>query len=77
MSRRIEARADVHALDLTRDPSTFVSMQHELSVRNISDLNPDGLEYLLWLTHPSGPDRIAMARDWSRMHHVQVPPPPR
>ncbi|SFN18761.1 MULTISPECIES: M48 family metallopeptidase [Actinomadura] len=75
VSRRIEARADVHALDLTRDPSTFVSMQHELSVRNISDLNPDGLEYLLWLTHPSGPDRIAMARDWSRMHHVQVPPP--
>lgn len=77
VSRRIEARADAHALNLTRDPSTFVSMQHELSVRNISDLNPDGLEYLLWLTHPAGPDRIAMARDWSRMHHVQVPPPRR
>ncbi|MEO3823446.1 M48 family metallopeptidase [Actinomadura sp. B10D3] len=75
VSRHIEARADVHALDLTRDPSTFVSMQHELSVRNISDLSPDGLEYLLWLTHPSGPDRIAMARDWSRIHRVQVPPP--
>ncbi|MFI0487350.1 M48 family metallopeptidase [Actinomadura sp. 9N215] len=75
VSRRIEARADAHALNLTRDPATFVSMQHELSVRNISDLNPDGMEYLLWLTHPSGPDRIAMARTWARMHHVPEPPP--
>ncbi|WP_433478288.1 M48 family metallopeptidase [Spirillospora sp. CA-142024] len=75
VSRRIEARADAHALNLTRDPSTFVSMQHELSVRNISDLSPDAMEYLLWLTHPSGPDRIAMARDWARMHRVEVPPP--
>ncbi|WUH96505.1 M48 family metallopeptidase [Spirillospora sp. NBC_00431] len=77
VSRRIEARADAHALNLTRDPATFVSMQHELSVRNISDLKPDAVEYLLWLTHPSGPDRIAMARSWARMHHVQEPPPPR
>ncbi|MFD0686867.1 M48 family metallopeptidase [Actinomadura fibrosa] len=75
VSRRIEARADAHALDLTRDPSTFVSMQHELSVRNISDLDPDAFEYLLWLTHPAGPDRIAMARDWARMHGTPVPPP--
>ena len=75
VSRRIEARADAHALNLTRDPSTFVSMQHELSVRNISDLSPDALEYVLWMTHPSGPDRIAMARDWARMNGVGVPPP--
>ncbi|MGI5202926.1 M48 family metallopeptidase [Spirillospora sp. CA-108201] len=75
VSRRIEARADAHALNLTRDPATFVSMQHALSVRNISDLAPDTAEYLLWLTHPSGPDRIAMARDWARLHRVPVPPP--
>ncbi|TYB44514.1 M48 family metallopeptidase [Actinomadura chibensis] len=75
VSRRIEARADAHALGLTRDPSTFVSMQHALSVRNISDLSPDAMEYLLWMTHPSGPDRIAMARDWARMHRVPEPPP--
>ncbi|WP_243711028.1 M48 family metallopeptidase [Actinomadura sp. KC216] len=75
VSRRIEARADAHALDLTRDPATFVSMQHELSVRNISDLNPDAMEHLLWMTHPSGPDRIAMARTWARLHHVPEPPP--
>ncbi|MGP4025280.1 M48 family metallopeptidase [Actinomadura sp. 3N407] len=75
VSRQIEARADVHALNLTRDPATFVSMQHELSVRNISDLTPDALEYLLWLSHPPGPDRIAVAREWARINHVQEPPP--
>ncbi|WP_433231313.1 M48 family metallopeptidase [Actinomadura formosensis] len=75
VSRRIEARADAHALNLTRDPLTFVSMQRALSVRNISDLSPDAMEYLLWMTHPSGPDRIAMARDWARMNHTEVPPP--
>ncbi|WP_083982657.1 M48 family metallopeptidase [Actinomadura hibisca] len=75
ISRHIEARADVHALDLTRDPGTFVSMQHELSVRNISDLTPNGLERLLWMSHPAGPERIAMARDWARMHGVPAPPP--
>lgn len=75
VSRHIEARADAHALQLTRDPATFVSMQHELSVRNISDLSPDAAERVLWMTHPAGPDRIAMARDWARMNRVPVPPP--
>ncbi|WP_433325624.1 M48 family metallopeptidase [Spirillospora sp. CA-294931] len=75
ISRRIEARADAHALDLTRDPSTFVSMQHELSGRNISDLRPDALERLLWMSHPAGPERIAMAREWARIHRVKEPPP--
>ncbi|SEF45569.1 STE24 endopeptidase [Thermomonospora echinospora] len=74
VSRRIEARADAHALDLTRDPVTFVSMQHELSVRNLSDLRPDSLEYVLWFSHPGAPERIAMARDWARLHRIPEPP---
>jgi Zn-dependent protease with chaperone function len=75
ISRQIEARADAHSLDLTRDPATFVSMQHELSVRNISDLRPDAIERFLWMSHPSAPERIAMARDWARLHRVPEPPP--
>ncbi|WP_395107395.1 M48 family metallopeptidase [Actinomadura sp. SCN-SB] len=77
VSRHIEARADAHSLDLTRDPATFASMQHELSVRNISDLSPDAIERFLWSSHPSAPERIAMARDWARQHHVPEPPPRR
>ncbi|HEX6468080.1 MAG TPA: M48 family metallopeptidase [Streptosporangiaceae bacterium] len=70
VSRRIEARADVHALDLTRDPRTFIRMQRALAVRNLSDLRPNPIEYALWATHPTGPERIAMARTWARRHHV-------
>jgi STE24 endopeptidase len=70
VSRRIEARADVHSLDLTRDPRTFIAMQRALTLRNLSDLRPGPVEYGLWATHPTGPERIAMARAWARAHHV-------
>lgn len=75
VSRHIEARADVHALELTRDPSTYVLMQRSLSARNLDDLSPNAVEYALWNTHPSGPERIAMGRAWARLHHLQVPAP--
>lgn len=66
MSRRIETRADVHALDLTRDPETMVAMQRRLSVTNLSDLDPSPLVFGLFATHPTGPQRIGLARDWAR-----------
>ncbi|MDF5758476.1 M48 family metallopeptidase [Spongiactinospora sp. TRM90649] len=68
VSRHIEARADVHALDLTRDPATFVAMQKRLAVTNISDLSPDPLEYVLYSSHPTAPQRIASARSWALLH---------
>jgi STE24 endopeptidase len=70
VSRRIEARADLHSLELTRDPATFIRMQQALSVRNLSDLRPHPIEYVLWATHPTGPERIAMARTWARWHGI-------
>ncbi|MCO6005698.1 M48 family metallopeptidase [Actinoallomurus purpureus] len=75
MSRHVEARADVHALDLTRDPVSFGAMQRSLSLRNLDDLSPSAFAYALWNTHPSGPERIAMGRAWARLHHVPVPAP--
>ncbi|MEV5706920.1 M48 family metallopeptidase [Actinoallomurus sp. NPDC052274] len=75
VSRHIEARADAHSLELTRDPATFAAMQRSLSLRNLDDLSPSRFAYALWNTHPSGPERIAMGRAWARLHHVAVPPP--
>jgi STE24 endopeptidase len=74
VSRRVEARADVHSLDLTRDPAAFAAMQRRLSVTNLSDLNPSPLVFGLFATHPTAPQRIALARDWARLHGL--PPPP-
>jgi STE24 endopeptidase len=74
VSRRIEARADVHALDLTREPDPFARMQRRLAVTNLSDLDPNPVQYGLFSSHPTAPERIALARDWARLHGV--PPPP-
>jgi STE24 endopeptidase len=68
ISRHIEARADAHALALTRDPETFVQAQRDLAVSGLDDLRPSGLLYVLFFDHPSAPERIAMARDWERQH---------
>ncbi|MFC4119405.1 M48 family metallopeptidase [Nonomuraea zeae] len=73
VSRHIEARADVHALDLTKDPATFIAMQKRLAVTNISDLSADAVEYVLYASHPSSPQRIAMARAWAELNGVPVP----
>jgi STE24 endopeptidase len=67
VSRRIEARADVHSLDLTRDPATFRASQVRLAVTNLSDLDPSPLVYAFFSDHPTGPQRLLMAREWERL----------
>jgi len=73
VSRRIEARADVHSLDLTGDPATFVETERRLALTNLSDLEPNPVIYALFFTHPSTPERIALARIWARQHAVPEP----
>ncbi|MDX6207271.1 MAG: endopeptidase [Frankiales bacterium] len=75
ISRRIEARADVHSLDLTRDPADFVRTQILLTLSNLSGLQGNPLQYGLFASHPSTPERIGLARDWAKQHGVPVPPP--
>jgi STE24 endopeptidase len=74
ISRRIEARADFHSLQLTEDPKDFVAMQHQLSVTNLSGLQPRRWRYLLFASHPTPPERIAMGRAWAEEHGTVVPP---
>jgi STE24 endopeptidase len=75
VSRRVEARADVHSLELTRDPQTFADSERRLALTNLSDLDPPPLVYLMFATHPTAPQRIALARDWAEANRVPVPPP--
>ncbi|HEX6577295.1 MAG TPA: M48 family metalloprotease [Jiangellaceae bacterium] len=74
VSRRIETRADVHSLDLTRDPVTFTEMQRSLALASHSDLDPSVLAYVLFASHPTAPQRIALARSWAEVNDVPEPP---
>jgi STE24 endopeptidase len=64
VSRHIEARADLHALDLTQDPASFVAVQRELGVANLSDPDPPAVWQWFFGSHPTVPQRIAFAEDW-------------
>jgi STE24 endopeptidase len=66
VSRRIEARADQHALTLTGDPATFEAMQRRLGTVNLSDPDPPAWEYLMFASHPSTVERMAAARAYGR-----------
>ena len=62
VSRRVEARADQHALRLTGDSAEFTAMQLRLAEVNITDVHPPRVEYLLFATHPDTVERLATAR---------------
>ncbi|HET8684267.1 MAG TPA: M48 family metallopeptidase [Micromonosporaceae bacterium] len=66
VSRRVEARADAHALALTGDAATFEAMEQRLALVNLADVDPHPVEHTLFATHPSVVERIAAARAYAR-----------
>lgn len=66
VSRRVEARADRHALQLTGDPTGFEAMQGRLSLVNLGDPDPSPVEQFLFGSHPTAVERMAEARAWAR-----------
>jgi STE24 endopeptidase len=67
VSRHIEARADLHALDLTRDPDAFVAMQRRLATSNLSDPDPPAAWQWFFGSHPTTAQRTAFAADWAQL----------
>jgi STE24 endopeptidase len=64
VSRHVEARADLFALDLTADPQAFVAMQQRLAQTNVSDPSPPAAWQWFFGSHPTAAQRVAMAEDW-------------
>ena len=64
LSRRFERAADRCSLDLTEQPAAFARAHLELARRNLSDLEPPRLVYLLLFSHPTAPERLAAGRAW-------------
>ena len=68
LSRRYERAADRCSLDLTEDTAAFVRAHVELARRNLSDLEPPRLVYVLLFSHPTPPERLAIGRAWREAH---------
>jgi STE24 endopeptidase len=61
LSRSVERRADVYALQATRDTEAFIDFQRRITLKNISDPDPPRLTHLLLGTHPTTLERIGLA----------------
>jgi STE24 endopeptidase len=66
LSRRVEARADTFALELTDDPKALIELQRTLAKRNLSDPDPPGIVSFLLGTHPTTMERIGEALAWEQ-----------
>jgi STE24 endopeptidase len=62
LSRRVEARADATTLQLTGEPDAFIGFQRRVALQNVSDPDPPRGFQLLYGTHPTTMQRIAIAR---------------
>lgn len=61
-SRSREARADRFSLDLTNDPTNFIAAMVKLHDRNLGVADPRPWEKWLFYSHPTGRDRVELAR---------------
>lgn len=62
ISREIETRADVDALEATHDPNAFIGVQRQLALHAQADLTPPAWSHFWFGSHPTTMTRIAIAR---------------
>ena len=65
-SRRYEAEADWAALKATDEPRAVEALHERFTTDALSDPDPPGWWHVIFDTHPSGLERIEMARAWER-----------
>ncbi len=61
LSRRVEARADSYALELTRAPEPFIGFERRITLKNVGEPDPPGWAAFLFGTHPTTMERIGAA----------------
>ena len=64
MSRAYERRADRFALELTKNPSAFISAMRRLSAQNLAEEHPSKAIQWLFYSHPPIRERIAAAQEF-------------
>ena len=68
LSRRVEARADTFALELTNDPAAFIGLTRSLAITNLADPSTPRIYQILFGTHPTTMQRIGAGLAWAREH---------
>ena len=66
ISRHMEREADWKALESTRRPEPAKSLFREFTIQSLNDPDPPTWSYVLFDSHPSVQERIAMAEAWRR-----------
>jgi STE24 endopeptidase len=66
LSRRVEARADSYALQLTGAPEPFIDFERRIALKNVSDPDPPGWRTALLATHPPTIERIGLGVAFER-----------
>ena len=78
LSRRVEARADTYALQLTGAPEPFIGFERRIALRNVSDPDPPDWVTALLATHPPTIERIGIGEAFSarprRASRARPPP---
>lgn len=64
ISRRFERAADRLALEVTRDPDSFISLMEKLASQNLADRNPHPLVKFFFFDHPPIDERIQAAKSY-------------
>jgi STE24 endopeptidase len=61
LSRRIEARTDAFALELTHAPEPFIGFEKRITVKNIAEPDPPAWAEVMFGSHPNTLQRIGAA----------------
>jgi STE24 endopeptidase len=65
VSRHMEQEADWKALETTRDPDAARGLFREFASTSLGDPSPPTWAYLMFQTHPTLAQRVAMAEAWA------------
>jgi STE24 endopeptidase len=76
VSRKHEREADLEALELLGDPTSFVAVWPTIVLKDKARMEPTRWE-LLTSTHPEIAERMQFGIDWARLNDVEVTLPPR
>jgi len=66
ISRSHERRADSYALQMTKNPSAFITAMKRLGQQNLAEDDPSPFARAFFYTHPPIKERLSAAQNWSQ-----------